>query len=147
MIPVSLQISRSQTNRGVTEFRISIMDEISRIVLCETMLTPEEFALAITSVHMPNLKAQIGELSLIGRKKITRNEEVTHEFLYSGSDRISREVRRACDEVAARLNTETGLVWHPYYKDAENHHRVVNHEDKKVTHTVTFTAWENAEST
>lgn len=117
---------------------IRFTDGESRITFAEVRLTLEQFALAVTGMHVPDVKMATTNLAYVGRKRIYRKEFI--EVPGGGSSRLSDDERmELCRPVMRRLKKETGLNWEPYLGDVGNMHKAVK---GRSGYNVGFTAYE-----
>lgn len=126
--------------RGYDGDRVEIRftDGSSRVKFAEAILTLEQFAFAVTGMHVPDVKMETTNLALVGRKRLSRTEivEVPDRASRLSSDEERMEL---CWPVIKRLKKETGLSWRPYLGDIGNMHKAT--KDRKG-YNVGFTAYE-----
>lgn len=118
------------------EIEIRFTDGGSRVTFAEVHLTLEQFALAVTGMHVPDVEMETTDLAYVGRKRLHRTELVEA----SDSSRLSDEDRmELCRPVMKRLKKETGLNWDPHLRDVGNMHK--SNKERTGYHVV-FTAYE-----
>ena len=72
----TILISRTSKNR----IELTITDESSREQLCRLTMSPEQFGMAITGLSTTDIDMSVGNLSRIGKQKVTEKRSVILPF-------------------------------------------------------------------
>jgi hypothetical protein len=116
-----VQISRA-TGHGGSVMHLAFTDSLSRVRLLEVEMTMEDFAKAITSMHMSNQPCEYRGLDLIGTRREVKTEMVPWELTYSLGHVESYSPARP-EEVEALAPFEVD-GWEANVQDLRNGHRV-----------------------
>lgn len=96
-------------------FRIDIKCESSNTRIVEVMMSPEDFALAITGRPLNDIPARFGNLLVVGKSKVVENRSVVIERTSRDeSERYLKEVYNPGDDwiVNPYLGSQKSIVWH-----------------------------------
>lgn len=103
---IKTEVSISANSAGTINIRIK--DAASRQIIVEVFLKPKDFALAITGLYLTDQPAQTGDLSVIGKQRITENRSITCPLTTYDRDKLSQWLLENAQEPGWSVNSYLG---------------------------------------
>ena len=125
-------VTISRTSKD--EIRIQIKDETSRQTFATVLLTPYEFAMAVTGLSYMKCKIEVDGLENVGKQKVMENRSV----LYTGSDTYNRAgmetwIDEHCQEEGWIIKSNLGSQ------------SSIDYNSKNNTHTLNYSVYKYVE--
>jgi hypothetical protein len=101
-------ISRLCSSKDEDVIRISFRDEISRNVFAEAILSPSDFAKAVTGLSEVEADISVYRLETVGKKKVVEQREVICPFYAKNDDEYKEWLIANAQEDGYLLDTYLG---------------------------------------
>jgi hypothetical protein len=101
-------ISRVGSSKDEDVIRISFRDEISRTVFAEAILSPGDFAKAITGLSEVDADISVYRLETVGKKKVVEQREIVCPFYYKNDNEYKEWLIANAQEEGYLLDTYLG---------------------------------------
>jgi hypothetical protein len=120
-------ISRVSSSKDEDVIRISFRDKISRNVFAEAILSPSDFAKAITGLSEVDADISVYRLETVGKNKVVEQREVVCPFYSNNNDKykewlIDNAQEEGCTlDIDLRMGDSVTLL----YNKEEDKHQVL----------------------